>query len=302
MRSLILIAMVGIGPQQVLAHTGTSAHHWWTLDPWVWIPMVVFGVLYMRGILLLRTKRRPGERPIRAIRPQALAGFAGGMSASFLALIWPLDALGDMSFAAHMAQHMMLISVAAPLFALSRPTLPLLLALPVSWRKMNAALAGLHKAMHVLLRPPIAFAVHGAVIWLWHTPLLFTLALRWQWVHVVEHIMFLGSALLFWNSLQRSARTGGEGYGAAALWTLATLIHTGLLGALITFSPRLLYPIYLNAGGGPWSALEDQQLAGLLMWIPAGLCYLTAGLAYAAAWLHSAERGDRQTNGTRHSG
>lgn len=301
MRNLILLAMLGVGSQQAIAHTGTAEHHWWTLDPWVWIPMAVFGALYLRGMLLLRAKRHPGERPIRTIQPQ-LVSFAGGMSASFLALIWPLDALGERSFAAHMAQHMVLIAVAAPLFALSRPTLPLLRALPGSWRKMNAGLAGLHKTMHILLRPPIAFAIHGAVIWLWHAPLLFAWALRWQWVHVIEHLTFLGSALLFWHSLQRSGRTDGQGYGAAALWMLATLIHTGLLGALITFSPRLLYPVYLNADDGQQAALEDQQLAGLLMWIPAGLCYLTGGMAYAAAWLHGAERCDRQRDSTRHPG
>lgn len=245
--------------------------------------MAVFTALYLRGIGVLRAKRRPVIA--RAARSWALAAAGAGMAALFFALIWPLDALGALSFAAHMAQHMLLMAVAAPLLALAEPSVPLMLALPSPWRPA-AARAG--KMLRIRLQPRIAFALHGAVIWIWHAPLLFEAALRRPWLHTIEHLAFLGSALLFWNALLRVGRADGEGYGAAALWTLATLIHTGLLGALITFAPHPLYPVYDEAHGLALSPMEDQQLAGLLMWIPAGFCYLAAGLAFAAAWLHTA--------------
>lgn len=288
MRRLIFLVLCML-PPAAAAHGDADAHHWWTLDPWIWLPMLILSALYARGVYLLRSKNSPA----RSARPYAVAGFSAGMAALFFALIWPLDALGSISFAAHMAQHMLLIAVAAPLIALAEPAAPILQALPASWRHANASLGVLHQGLQILLRPRIAFALHGFVIWIWHAPLLFEWALRWEWVHVLEHVSFLGSALLFWTALQhsgRGSRNSEQGYGAAALWTLATLMHTGLLGALLTFAPRLLYPIYADVEGFGLSPLEDQQLAGLLMWIPAGLCYLIAGLAYAALWLHSSEQ------------
>lgn len=299
MRRLTVFAILA-WPLEAAAHTETGPHHWWTLDPWVWLPMAVVAALHVRGMLILRAK----HSAMRALRPYAVTSFWAGMIATFFALVWPLDALGTVSFAAHMAQHMVLIAVAAPLFVLAEPATPLLRAMPTSWRRAHRHLAGLHKALQRLLRPRIAFAVHGGLIWLWHAPLLFEWALRWQWVHMLEHVSFLGSALLFWQALQRAGRGKApgslQGYGSAALLTLATLIHTGFLGALITFAPRPLYAFYAELGDAPLSVMDDQQLAGLLMWIPAGLCYLVAGLSYAEAWLRSAERGASREDATPH--
>lgn len=194
---------------------------------------------------------------MRLRRPWCL-GLAG--ATLFLALVWPLGELAHESLAAHMAQHMLLIGVAAPLLALSRASLPVLRGV---------------KALGLLLRTPpgIAFALHGAAIWAGHAPAVIERALEHGWVHAAEHAAFLGTGTLFWWSL---LRPGPAGAGAAALWTLGTLVHTGLLGALITFSPRLVY----QAG-----SLEEQQLAGLVMWIPGSVAYLAAGLAFASAWI-----------------
>lgn len=282
MRRLTAAALAAF-PAAALAHGG-NAHGWWSFDPWVWMPLLLCAVLYLRGLRRLRA----GAPDRAATRPAAVLCFCGGMAAAFLALIWPLDALGERSFAAHMAQHMMLIAVAAPLLALARPGVVLAGGLPSSWRRLNRRLALLHAAAPVLARPGAAFALHGVLVWIWHAPLLFELALRLRWVHVLEHACFLGSALLFWHALQRCGRRGGEGYGAAALWTLGTLMHTGLLGALLTFAPRALYGYYGGIHEPLLPPLEDQQLAGLLMWVPGGICYLIAGLGYAAAWLRAA--------------
>lgn len=286
MHSLRVLGCIALSlPLPVAAHGEIGAHHLWTLDPWVLVPMMLLAALHLRGLAVLRARAR--TQPSSA--PYAVASFWAGLAATFLALVWPLDALAASSFAAHMAQHMMLIVVATPLLVLAQPAAPLLAAVPPSWRRINRRLGTLHKVLRRLLHAPTAFAIHGVMIWIWHAPLLFESALRWPWLHVIEHIAFLGSALLFWNALRQAGRAGTSGYATAMLWTLATLMHTGLLGALITFAPRPLYPFYASVEGGHLALMEDQQLAGLLMWIPAGLCYLIIGLGYAAALLRSAQ-------------
>jgi putative membrane protein len=200
--------------------------------------------------------------PLALLRPRARWPFAGALLALFLALFWPLASLAHESFAAHMAQHMLLIGVAAPLIAASRPVIP---ALKGRGRLARPVLA--------LTRPVSAFLLHAAAIWLGHAPAALEWSLDSHAMHAAQHLAFVATAALFWWSLLARGRAGA---GEGALWTLATLLHTGLLGALITFAPRVLYPSYGH---------EDQQLAGLVMWIPGGLCYLAAGLGFAAAWL-----------------
>lgn len=280
----VLTVLAGAAPSVALAHGG-AAQDAWNADPWIWLPLAALALLYLRGVLVLRAR----GAAIPSIRMAAVAGFTGGCTALFAALIWPLDAWSETSFAAHMAQHMLLIAVAAPLLAFARPAPVLLAALPSRARRVNARLGPLHLLLHALLRqaagPGIAFVLHGFVVWVWHAPLLFGLALHWRWLHVLEHAAFFGSALLLWSAMGAIARRGGAGCGTAALLTLGTLIHTGLLGALLTFAPRLLYPVYDGVPALRLSAIEDQQLAGLLMWIPGSLAYLAAGLGFVAAWL-----------------
>jgi len=225
----------------------------WSFDPWVW---GAFALLFL-------------------LRPRRLWLFAGAAGALFLALIWPLDALSERSFAAHMAQHMLLIGVAAPLLVLSRPALRFL--------KGSRSIGWVSKTS-----PRTAFAVHAAAIWVGHAPLVIAWTIAYRGAHLLEHVALLGTALVFWWTL---CRRGRAGYGEAALWTLVTMLHTGLLGALLTFAPRLLYPGY---------SLADQQLAGLIMWIPGGLCYLAAGLAFAFAWLGAPGAGAADLGHQRH--
>jgi len=120
---------------------------------------------------------------------------------------------------------------------------------------------------------------------LWHAPALYQATLTSGAVHTLQHVSFLGAALLFWWALLHG-REGRIGRPAAVIYLFTTAVHTSLLGALLTFSSRLWYPIY-QATTGPWglTPLEDQQLAGLIMWVPAGMAYLGAALALAATWL-----------------
>src|SRR5919112_1421159 len=185
-----------------------------------------------------------------------------------------------------MVQHELLMGVAAPVLLLRRPIIPFLWALPVRWRRevgswsANAVLRGLWR---LLTRPLVAWMVHAIVIWLWHAPSLYQASVRSEAVHSVQHASFLLSALLFWWALLHG-RDGRLGRPAAVVYLFTTAVHTSLLGALLTFSSYVWYPIHSSTAAA-WSltGLEDQQLAGLIMWVPAGLAYVIAALGLAEA-------------------
>lgn len=277
-------------PASAQAHARGDAPHWWTLDPWILLPLLVFGMLYIAGVIHLRGKAYaafPARMP-------AIASAVLGVVALFFSLIWPLDAFSESSFAAHMAQHMILIAVAAPLLALARVSIPITSTIASASPVVAAWLALPRRWLRLCLTPSVAFFINGAVIWVWHAPLLFELALHSEAIHRLEHVSFLVAGYWYWSVLLREDKVNGEGYGAAALWSLSTLMHTGLLGALITFAPRPLYPTYIETQGGIAAALEDQQLAGLLMWVPMAVPYLIGGLAFAGVWLRNVDKQKEQ--------
>jgi putative membrane protein len=146
------------------------------------------------------------------------------------------------------------------------------------------------RAWRALTAPLLVVLVHGIVVWLWHIPALFDAAMRSEAVHSVQHASFFFTAALFWWAIVRG-RYGRLGYGLAVGFVFATAMHTSILGALITVAGSLWYPVYA-ARGAPFGidATEDQSLAGLVMWIPAGLVLTFAALALFAAWLGEAGR------------
>ena len=218
---------------------------------------------------------------------------AAGWLALVAALLSPVDALGEILFSAHMAQHELLILVAAPLMVLGRPLAPFLWALPRDIREEAGRVSrspAFAAGWRFLTAPLVVFLVHGLALWIWHLPGLYQAVLDDGFLHALQHLSFFLSAALLWWSLIHG-RFGRLGYGAAVLYVFATSMHSGILGALLTFAPRLWYPIY-QARTSRWglSPLEDQQLAGLIMWIPAGVVFILLGLGLFAAWLGEAER------------
>jgi putative membrane protein len=257
---------------------------------------------YARGVRALWRRAGAG----RGIRPWQAAAFAGGLLTLFLALVSPLDALSAALFSAHMVQHLALILVAAPLLVLGAPLLPFLWALPVPARQ---AIGGWWKRASVLRigwralgQPLVVWVLHTAVVWLWHLPGPFQAALASEPVHALEHASFLGTALLFWWTVIHPGARERLGYGPGVLYVFAMSVQSGALGALITFASTPWYPAY-GESAPAWglSPLEDQQLAGLIMWVPAGLVYLSAALVLLAAWLRAeeqaAQRGERPVEG-----
>ncbi|HEY8386904.1 MAG TPA: cytochrome c oxidase assembly protein [Porticoccaceae bacterium] len=213
--------------------------------------LTLFWLLYTLGSLRVR----PGWR--------RQAAFHCASALCFLAVLGPLDQWAETSAAAHMVQHMLFMTVIAPLWVLAVP-LPQFVA-------GGANVIGMQwtRALQLVRYPLVTAWLHGAVIWFWHLPDLYLLALHDPWWHSVEHVCFLLTAGLFWWAVLRSS---APGMPWALLAVLLTLVHTGFLGAMLTFAQAPLY--------GAERGLADQQLAGLIMWVPGAVPYLLA-----AAWL-----------------
>jgi cytochrome c2 len=147
----------------------------------------------------------------------------------------------------------------------------------------------IRSSWHVLTRPYVAFGLHAVALWVWHLPGPYQSTLHSDVMHTLQHLSFVATALLFWWTIF-GARTTALGNGGAVFYLFATALQTGALGALLTFAPSLWYPAYAGTST-LWglSPLEDQQLGGLIMWIPGSLPYLIAGLALFARWLRESE-------------
>ena len=197
-----------------------------------------------------------------------------------------------------MIQHELMMLVGAPLVIFGRPLQRCIAGLPSSLR--HRAARALHadamsSAWRVLTAPLVAWALHGLAIWVWHMPALYDAAVSNEGIHALQHAMFVGTSALFWWGMVYG-RYGRAGYGAAVFYVFLTVVHTGILGAMMTFAPTPLYPIYAApAVAHGIDPLVDQQRAGLLMWIPAGLVMTLLGLALFAAWLGESERRAMQT-------
>ncbi len=220
------------------------------------------------------------------------ATFAAAWLVLVAALSPPMDEWSETYLSAHMVQHELLMVVAAPLFAVSAAGIALLWAVPATLRQ-NALAAIRWPATRRLWRfvtaPVTVFLLHALALWIWHLPKLYDAALAHEDIHVLQHLSFFGSAALFWWALTHG-RYGRAGYGIAVIYVFATAVHAGVLGALLTVSPRLWYAPYAVTHPSGLSPLEDQQLAGLLMWIPAGVLTAAGGLCFFAAWLRESER------------
>lgn len=269
-----------VGP--TLPHPGE-----WPFEPWLLACLFVSATLYTIGVVRLWRRAGVGH----GLRVAHVAAFGAGWLAMAVALASPLDPLGVHLFSAHMLQHELLMLVAAPLLVVARPLAAWTWALPARSRSaVGGALRarGWRRAWAMIRSPLGAWLLHAAALWGWHAPALFSLSLVDPLVHTLQHASFLGTALLFWWAVLGSNARSRLGVALLSLFT--TMVHSTVLGALITLSPQLWYPEYAATstalGVDP---LVDQQLGGLLMWVPGGLVYLGVGLWLAARWLKSDE-------------
>lgn len=260
----------------------------WSFEPWIVACLAASLAGYLIGIH--RLWRHAGRG--RGIGSARAAAFGIGWLALVLALLSPLDRLGSLLFSAHMLQHELMMVVAAPLLVLGRPLALWAWALPPAARRGVGALfhhPAWRRPWRTLSAPLAAWALHAAALWLWHLPAWFDAALHDDAVHTLQHLSFLFSALLFWWTVLGPLRRDAAGVALASVFT--TMLHTAALGALLALASFPWYPDHLARSAAlGWDPLEDQQLGGLLMWMPASLAYLAAGLALAARWFDAARR------------
>lgn len=244
--------------------------------------LVGFAVLYGRGVARIWQRAGTG----RGVRVADAVRFALGMITVAVALLSPIDALADRSFALHMIEHELLMVVAAPLLVLARPLEASVWGLPRGARRAVASFArapALARFWAMLTGAIAATLLHAIVLWIWHVPALFVAALRSLPLHVLQHFCFFASALAFWWAIAGGATRRAAPVSLACLF--ATMLQTSALGALLTFAPLPWYadPSQVRAFG--LSPLEDQQLGGLVMWVPGALAYVVVALWIVARWL-----------------
>jgi len=229
----------------------------WPVEPSITMPVVVTTALYIRGWSVLH-RRLPDRFDMR----RAVI-FIGALSVLMFALGAPLDAAAHRSLSAHMVQHLLLMLVVPPLVWLGAPTAPLFVGFPRLVRRKLLALTNT-RVTEWVLHPAVGWIAFALALWVWHVPALYDLALDSDLWHHAEHACFLVSALLFWRPVILA-------WPARMIWPRWAMVpYLGLamfqslpLAVILTFSDRVIYMGY--------SSIDDQALAGLIMWVPGSL-------------------------------
>lgn len=295
-RSALLLALwLLVRPRAAWAHgeapvTPETVWSAWNVEPFLLLGLTLAAGGYALGVNRLWRRAGVGQ----GVRRWQAAAFGGSLLALVVALVSPLEAMAGALFSAHMVQHLILVLCAAPLLVLGTPLYVWLWAFPPSSRKAFGRWwqrAGrLRVTGHVLSHPLAAWFLYAAVMWGWHAPPFFEAALHSELIHKIEHFSFLGAAMLYcWvliNPMGRRRLTRG----ASILYLFTTSAHGSLLGVLITFAPSPWYKHYVDATEA-WflTPLQDQQLAGLIMWIPVGMVYAGVAALFFVLWMKDVE-------------
>lgn len=299
----VLATLLGAPSGAALAHAGEPHAPEELLGSWNWDAAILLGLglaawLYGRGLRQVWQKAGVG----RGVTVGQAAAFGAGLATLFAALVSPLEAMSGALLSAHMVQHLLLILAAAPLLVLGAPPPALAWAAPASWRVGLARWwrrqRPLQRAWRGISHPLAAWSLHALAITAWHLPVLYQAAVRNELAHQLEHASFLGTALLFWWTLAQCGRPGRLPYPAGLLYAFTTALYSGVLGALLTFSRQAWYPIYAESAL-QWglTPLEDQQLAGAIMWVPGNFVYLAAVLWLLWAWFKEMDRKESRALG-----
>ena len=254
----------------------------WTFEPALLATLAVGTLVHWRG------RARLGRRIAGPREKRRAVAFYTGLLVLAGALMSPLDALAHSLFSGHMAQHLLLMIVSAPLLVYGRPMATLVAGLPAAGRDMvrRSGLRGpglrgpnaqsrLRGTAHALARPVVVWIIGTLALWAWHMPALYEAALAHEPVHVLEHASFLGAALLFWSVVLSSGTRRGVPRPIAIVLVFASGVQSSALGAVLLFASTPLYNVHAE-GARVWdmSPLSDQQLAGALMWSPPALLYI----------------------------
>ena len=272
---------------------------------WAWDPTILIGLaLWTAGYILFihRDAHLKGrDHPVNRLRQIA---FHLGTLVAFFALVSPLDHLADnFLLSAHMVQHLLLILVAPPLWLLG---LPQTLFDSIDFNHL------IRSSIRWVTKPPVAYLIFNGTFLIWHIPTLYDAALMHPLVHVAEHLCFIAAAIIgWWPVLGFLPKLAPRPiYPYQMLYCFALMIPSVALAVVLTFSRNPIYTFYLRApavvgsialpafANGPhlWglSVLDDQQLAGVIMWIPGNLVYFIAFMTVFINWFRASEREDRE--------
>jgi cytochrome c oxidase assembly factor CtaG len=275
---------VSASPVLVLAHGSGAGWTAWVTDPATWWVLAGAACYEVgRHRLASRHPRSP------LIARSRVAAFWAGVATLLVALTPPVDRAAEDLFSAHMVQHLLLALVAPLAFVLARP---LLVMAHVAGRPTRLALVSLGRRPFAwAARGSVALALvlisaHVVVFTVWHVPTLYDAAVEHDWIHLLEHASLFVTGLALWwvlVSVRWHARSG-----LAVLYLFLVGLPMGALGALLTLAPRPIYPVH-EATTAEWdlTPLEDQQLAGGIMWVPGGTIYLAAASVLFVRWLRS---------------
>lgn len=239
-----------------------------------------------------------------------LAAFFAGLMTIWVAIGSPLEAFDDVSLTVHMVQHLLLAAVAPALLLLGAPEFPLLRGLPRSLARGIVSpflrLPFTKEFGHLVSNPSICWLVLTLALIGWHIPAVFELALRWNWLHKLEHASFLGAGLMFWWPIVQpwpSKPRWPE--WAIPLYLFSATLPCDALSGFLTFCERVVYPSYISAprvfGLSP---LEDQECAAALMWVAVTIIFLVPAVLVTLKILSPGKSdlpGDPTANGQRFS-
>jgi putative membrane protein len=274
----------------ILAHPGQppAPHDLWVA--WNLDPVLVAGFL----VTVWAYRRGQTGGPRRDLDAWRARSFAVALVALGVALLSPLDALSSALASAHMVQHMLLVLVAAPLLALSAPSGAILRGSPLVVRRAagrwRRRLGLTRNRLRPLRHPAAVWLLHVGTLWFWHAAVPYDAALDSAPLHILEHASFLATAVLFWHVVIGTRSPERVSNGAGVLLVFAMAMQSVFLSVLLTFAQTPWYSGYAETTT-PWGLepLADQQLAGVIMWIPAGAVYLVVALTLLVAWVRGSE-------------
>ena len=285
---LLSAAILSLAASQAAAHGSHEGAIGWTLSPELVMPLALALLIY--GVGWARLSQRASNRP------GGTWLFLSGWTVLTLTLTSPLHQAGERSFTMHMIEHELIMLLATLLLASSNSGGVLAWGLP---RPLRGALAGswkspLQRLWKRLTEPVTATAIQAIVMWAWHAPPLFDRALDSFGWHMAQHSSFFVASLIFWWAMLHP-RNRSTGYGTSAACLFATSLIGGALGALMSFSSSPWYADYAAMGmtGIGLDPVDDQRLAGLIMWIPGGFVHGAAAVVMAYKWLKASEGGAR---------
>ncbi len=275
----MLERMLAHSAEGQLARLGWSS---WNLAPSVLLGVSAFVLVYCRGLSALRV-RGAGAR--LRVTPKHAACYFAGILAILIALVSPVDSFSDALAWVHMLQHTLLMMVAAPLVAIGAPGYVALWAF-----KPPRSMAWIPRLSR-WARPIVAWVLYSVTLWIWHIPALYEAALSDAQVHDAQHLAFFFASYLFWRVLLEPYVLGRIQPVAGVVYLFVASLHAMILGALMTLSPEVWYRTYIGRSEFyGWTALQDQQIAGAIMWMPAGIAYVAAAVLLLARFLKEPDR------------